>query len=132
MPGRDRRELAAIFAGGVIGALGRVGLLQVGLPVAPAWPWATFAVNILGAFLLGYVTTRLQERLPLSAYRRPLLGTGFCGALTTFSTVQVELLKMLDVHRYGLAAGYATASVVLGYASVQLATSFARRVRTVA
>ena len=132
MPGRDGRELAAIFAGGVIGALARVGLLQVGLPVAPAWPWATFAVNILGAFLLGYFTTRLQERLPLSAYRRPLLGTGFCGALTTFSTVQVELLKMLDVHRYGLAAGYATASMVLGYASVQLATSFARRVRTVA
>jgi CrcB protein len=132
MPGRDRRELAAIFAGGVIGALARVGLLQVGLPVAPAWPWATFAVNILGSFLLGYFTTRLQERLPLSAYRRPLLGTGFCGALTTFSTVQVELLKMLDVHRYGLAAGYVAASVVFGYAGVQVATSAARRVRTVA
>jgi CrcB protein len=132
MPGRDTRELAAIFAGGVTGALGRVGLLQVGLASAPAWPWPTFAVNILGAFLLGYFTTRLQERLPLSAYRRPLLGTGFCGALTTFSTVQVELLKMLDVHRYALAAGYATASGVLGYASVQLATAFARRVRTVA
>src|SRR6201995_2507266 len=132
MTGRDRRELAAIFVGGVVGAVGRVGLLQVGLPVAPAWPWATFAVNILGAFLLGYFTTRLQERLPLSAYRRPLLGTGFCGALTTFSTVQVELLKMLDAHRYGLAAGYATASVVLGYGSVQLATAVARRVRAVA
>jgi CrcB protein len=109
-----------------------VAVLQIGIPNASAWPWATFAVNILGAFLLGYFTTRLQERLPLSAYRRPLLGTGFCGALTTFSTVQVELLKMLDVHRYGLAAGYATASVVLGYASVQLATAVARRVRTVA
>jgi CrcB protein len=132
MPGRDRRELAAIFVGGVIGALARVGLLQVGLAAAPSWPWATFAANILGAFLLGYFTTRLQERLPLSAYRRPLLGTGFCGALTTFSTVQVELLKMLDVHRYALAAGYATVSAVCGYASVQLATAFARRVRTVA
>jgi CrcB protein len=132
MPERDRRELAAIFAGGVIGALARVGLLQVGLASAPSWPWATFAANILGAFLLGYFTTRLQERLPLSAYRRPLLGTGFCGALTTFSTVQVELLKMLDVHRYALAAGYVTASVILGYASLQLATAVARRVRTVA
>jgi len=132
VPGRDVRELAAIFAGGTIGALARVGLLQVGLASAPSWPWATFAANILGAFLLGYFTTRLQERLPLSAYRRPLLGTGFCGALTTFSTVQVEILKMLDVHRYVLSVGYATASAVLGYASVQLATAFARRVRTVA
>jgi CrcB protein len=132
VPRRDVRELAAIFAGGVIGALARVGVLQIGLGSAPSWPWATFAVNIFGAFLLGYFTTRLQERLPMSAYRRPLLGTGLCGALTTFSTVQVELLRMLDVHRYALAVSYATASVILGYASVQLATAFARRVRTLA
>ena len=55
----DGRELAAIFAGGVIGALARVGLIQVGLAGAPSWPWATFTANILGAFLLGYFTTRL-------------------------------------------------------------------------
>jgi hypothetical protein len=42
------------------------------------------------AFLLGYFTTRLLERLPLSSYRRPLLGTGLRGGLTTFSTMQVE------------------------------------------
>src|SRR5215475_4780048 len=112
----DRRELAAIFAGGMLGALARVALAETSLPSAPDhWPWPTFIANIAGAFALGYFSTRLQERLPLSAYRRPLLGTGFCGAFTTFSTVQVELLKMLDVHRYGRAAAYATTSVVLGY-----------------
>jgi CrcB protein len=63
-------------------------------------------VNIAGCLILGYVTTRLQERLPLSLYRRPLLGTGFCGALTTFSTFQIELLKMIDHHRWETAAGY--------------------------
>lgn len=110
----------------------RVALLQTGAGTAPGWPWITFAVNVLGAFLLGYFVTRLQERLPLSAYRRPLLGTGFCGAFTTFSTMQVELLKMLDAGRYGLAAGYAAASLVLGYASIHLGTAFARRTRTVA
>jgi CrcB-like protein, Camphor Resistance (CrcB) len=55
--------------------------------------------------------SRLQERLPLSAYRRPLVGTGFCGAFTTFSTMQLELVEMLDAHRYGLAVAYATSSV---------------------
>jgi CrcB protein len=88
-------------------------------------------VNLAGAFVLGYLATRLQERLPLSAYRRPLLGTGFCGALTTFSTLQLELLRMLDAHRYGLAAGYAAASLVLGYVAVHVATALVRRVRVV-
>ena len=55
--------------------------------------------------------TRLQERLPLSSYRRPLLGTGLCGGLSTFSTMQVEILKMLSAHAWGLAAGYAAASM---------------------
>ena len=130
--GRDRRELVAIFAGGVVGALLRVALLQAHAGAAHGWPWVTFGVNILGSFLLGYFATRLQERLPLSAYRRPLLGTGFCGAFTTFSTMQVELLTMLDAHRYGLAVAYAASSVILGYGSVHLATLYVRRARTIA
>ncbi|MGZ6645127.1 MAG: fluoride efflux transporter CrcB, partial [Solirubrobacteraceae bacterium] len=106
----DRREHAAIFAGGVLGALARLGLVEA-LPSTPGeWPWATFVANVVGALALGYFTTRLQERLPLSAYRRPFLGTGLCGALTTFSTLQLELLQMLDHGNGGLAAGYALAS----------------------
>jgi hypothetical protein len=70
----DRRELAAIFAGGFIGAVARAGLVEAFPPDPGRWPWATFVANIAGAALLGYVSTRLQERLPLSSYRRPLLG----------------------------------------------------------
>ena len=88
-------------------------------------------MNVVGAFLLGYFATRLQERLPLSAYRRPLLGTGFCGALTTFSTMRLELLRMLDAQRYGLAAGYAATSLALGYLAVHVATALVRRVKVV-
>ena len=129
MPRIDLRELAAIFAGGFVGAIVRVAVAKTLTPGAPAWPWATFAVNIGGSFLLGYFATRLQERLPLSAYRRPFLGTGICGALTTFSTLQIELLKMIDAGRYGLAAGYASASIVAGFLAVAAATALVRRVR---
>jgi CrcB protein len=125
----DGRELAAIFLGGVLGALGRLGLVEALPPRPGAWPWATFAVNVAGAFALGYLTTRLQERLPLSAYRRPFLGTGVCGALTTFSTMQLELLDMLDDGAGGLAAGYAAASLAAGFLAVAAATNLVRHAR---
>jgi fluoride exporter len=128
----DRRELAAIFAGGFLGAVARAELAEALPHDSGQWPWATFVVNVAGAFLLGYFVTRLQERLPLSAYRRPLLGTGLCGALTTFSTMQVELLRMLDDDRIALALSYAAGSVVAGFAAVALATNLVRRARLTA
>lgn len=129
MFGHDNRELAAVFAGGAVGAAARAGLESLMAPDPSRWPWPTFTVNIVGAFLLGYFTTRLLERLPLSSYRRPLLGTGLCGGLTTFSTLQVETLRMLQHSHYGLAAAYTTASIAAGLIVVHLATALVRRVR---
>lgn len=129
MLGHDYRELAAVFAGGALGGLIRAGLNTVAAPDPGGWPWATFAVNIVGAFLLGYLTTRLLERLPTSSYRRPMLGTGLCGGLTTFSTMQVETLGMLEAGRYGLAAGYTGTSIALGLLAAYLATAIVRRAR---
>jgi fluoride exporter len=124
---RDYRELAAVFVGGALGTLARTAVSLL-LTADPArWPWPTFVVNIVGALMLGYFTTRLLERLPLSSYRRPLLGTGVCGGLTTFSTMQVETLRMIEHHHYGLALGYTGASVILGLLAVHLASGLVRR-----
>ncbi len=125
----DGGELAAVFAGGFVGTILRAGVADW-LPAGTGrWPWATFIVNIAGAFLLGYFTTRLQERLPPSSYRRPLLGSGLCGGLTTFSTMQVELLGMLDRDRLPLALGYSVASITAGFLAVWVATNLVRRAR---
>lgn len=119
----DRGELGAIFLGGAIGALARVGLAEA-LPVEGAeWPWATFLVNVAGTALLGYWFTTL----PRASYRRPLLTTGFCGALTTFSTVQLELLEMIDAGRLALALLYVAASVFAGLLGAQAGTAAGRR-----
>ncbi|WP_313675486.1 fluoride efflux transporter CrcB [Mycolicibacterium sp.] len=128
MFGHDNRELGAVFVGGAIGTAVRAALATLTAPPPGHWPWATFTVNIVGAFILGFVTTRLLERLPLSAYRRPLLGTGLCGGLTTFSTMQVETVQMIERHHYGLAAGYTVVSVLAGFVAVYAATALARRV----
>jgi len=121
-PARDVRELAAIFAGGMLGALARVGLAQ-GFPhAAGAWPWTTFGVNLAGACLLGWTVTRL----PAASYARPFVGIGVCGALTTFATLQLELLRMLDGGRWALALAYAAASLVGGIAAVRLGVGLGR------
>jgi CrcB protein len=123
----DRRELAAVFAGGFIGTIARAELAEALPCTTGQWPWATFAVNILGALMLGHFATRLQERLPVSAYRRPFLGTGVCGGLTTFSTMQVELLRILDAGDVVLAVAYGGVSILAGFTGVALATNLVRR-----
>lgn len=125
---RARLQIA-VFAGGVIGALARAGLADAIAFRGDGWPWATFVANVAGTAALGYFTTRLQERLPPSTYRRPLLGTGFCGALTTFSTFQVELIRLARHGHAGLAVAYFAASVAGGLSLMYVATAFTRRVR---
>lgn len=127
MTRHDGRELAAVFVGGALGTLARAGLVVLAAPQPGQWPWPTFIVNIVGAFLLGYFTTRLLERLPVSSYRRPLLGTGVCGGLTTFSTMQVETVTMLEHGNWALAAGYTAASIAAGLLAVAIATAMVRR-----
>ena len=112
----DRRELLAILAGGFVGALARAELGVAIADHAGSWPWATLVVNVAAAIALGAVAARWAS----GEVPRALLGTGFCGALTTFSTMQVELLAMLDRGRLGLAAAYATVSVVAGLIGVCL------------
>jgi fluoride exporter len=119
----DRRELGAIFLGGALGALLRAGLAEAFPVSGGGWPWATFLVNVVGAALLGYWFTTLSH----SSYRRPLLTTGFCGALTTFSTVQVELLEMIDAGRFALAIAYVALSIAVGLLAAQAGTVAGRR-----
>jgi fluoride exporter len=129
LSGVDSRELAAIFAGGCIGSIARAAMEQTVPASADSWPWATFTANIVGALALGYLITRLQERLAPSLYRRAFLGTGLCGALTTFSTLMVEVTKMADAGHWRLASGYGLASLACGLAAIFVSTKLVRRAR---
>jgi CrcB protein len=79
------------------------------------FPLATFLVNVTGAFGLGLVAVLLLERLAPTRYLRPLLGIGFFGApYTTFSTMAMEGVRLLDQGRPALAVGYWLATLLVG------------------
>lgn len=110
--------LAAVFAGGALGTLVRAALEEWFPHETGAWPWATLSVNLAGALLIGAIFG-LAPRLAARDERlQPFLATGLCGGLTTFATLQVELVRLVDDGDWGIAAGYAVVSVVAGGAAV--------------
>jgi len=109
-----RARILAILAGGTVGTLARAGLAEALPHTGAQWPWATFIANLAGALILGWLLTRLAERTAPSRYWRFLAGTGFCGALTTFSTFQVETFQFVRAGHLGLAVAYPAASIAAG------------------
>ncbi len=120
------RRLAAIYAGGVAGALLRVGLAQAFPPAPGAWPWPTFVANLAGALLLGYFYALTRDH-PEERLAHPFLATGICGTLTTFSTLQLELYELLGEGAIGLAAGYCAATLAAGYLLLRLGIALESR-----
>lgn len=112
----ERLRLGAILSGGAAGALARSGLAEALPHGGGAWPWSTFIANLLGALFLGWLLTRLVERIAPTTHWRPLLGTGFAGALTTFSTFQIEVFDLVRSGHAGLGVAYALTSVAAGMA----------------
>ncbi len=113
-------ELAAIFLGGFLGALLRAALTE-SLGTSPAqWPWPTFAVNLVAAGLLGYAIAWLRSHHPRTIRARAFLATGLCGALSTFSTVMIELIHLGERSGLALAVAYGAASVAGGFVAALL------------
>lgn len=119
------RKLGAIFLGGVAGALLRVGLSEAFPHAVDSWPWPTFAVNLVGAFLIGYFFTAFADHPPEKLHH-PFFATGICGTLTTFSTMQLELFRMVEQSEITLAVGYLLASLTFGYLTLRLGIAAAR------
>jgi CrcB protein len=110
--------MLAVFAGGCLGGWARYTITST-WPARPGrFPWSTFYVNVVGAFILGLVVA-IASRLS-SRFARPLLGTGFCGAFTTFSAVVVTT-DQLFVHRHQqIAIAYLATSALSGLVAAAL------------
>lgn len=118
--------LAMIALGGGLGSVARY-LLSEALPTpVGGFPWATFAINVSGCFVLGLLMIYMLEVWPPRRYLRPFLGVGFLGGYTTFSTFTVEILQRLHDRAWSLASAYALTSLVAGLVAVWCGLALAR------
>lgn len=100
-----------IAIGGGLGAVARVALGGwVTTWAYAAFPWGTFAVNVIGSTALGFLA-RAVRGPSASPEIRAFLTVGLCGGFTTFSTFDFETLTLLREGRYAMAALYSGGSV---------------------
>lgn len=100
---------------GAIGATARYGLgLMVGSFGSSVFPVATFLTNLIGSFLLGWLThTFLQKGKPSPQFVT-VIGTGMIGSFTTFSTFSVETIQLLEEGHVWIAIVYVFLSIIIG------------------
>ena len=110
-------EFLLVGVGGALGAILRylLGLL----PYQGSFPLKTWAINLVGSFLIGWLSAHLGRQAWFQG-NQLLLITGLCGGFTTFSTFSLENLKLLQAGHYSQALLYMASSLVLGLASVAL------------
>ena len=130
---REASRLAVIGVGGVLGALSRAGVsqifgqdrLELGDQSAN-FPWATLAINVTGAFLIGILAVDLIT--DNSSYRKPFLITGFLGGFTTFSALALEAVDLFDRGLWFTALVYLIVTVGAGLLAVNIGVRATRRV----
>ena len=88
-----------IFLAAMSGGLVRY-FISSQLPASPDFPWGTLLVNYLGIFCLVYLVKGYLAYKGTSKGLVLALGTGFCGGLTTFSSLMLDAVKLLDTGRY--------------------------------
>ncbi|MGW0702157.1 fluoride efflux transporter CrcB [Streptomyces sp. NPDC002867] len=119
--------LAAISAGGAVGASARYGATRLWPTAEGAFPWAVFWVNVLGCALIGVLMVLVSEG-GRSAHPlvRPFLGVGVLGGFTTFSTYALDFTELLEREEAGTALAYAGGTVAGALAAVWAAASVTR------
>jgi fluoride exporter len=118
--------VVAVAVGGALGTMVRYELALAEPVGSGHFPWATFTVNIVGSFVLGFAATALVETWRPSRILRPFVAVGFCGGLTTFSTWMVESVLLVRDDQAGLAVVYLVVSLAVGVLAVSVGMLLAR------
>ena len=127
-PRPDRALLVSVAVGGVVGSLGRYAV-GAALPHDPGvFPWATFVVNVTGAFAMGLLVAYLVDRPGAHRLARPFVGVGVLGGWTTFSALAVDAVQLGSAGREQVALVYLTATFLVGTLAVAAGSLLGQRV----
>jgi len=120
------KNILLVGAGGFAGSVLRY-LVALAIPFTTAgFPYATLAVNLLGSFLIGFVTELALSTTIVSPETRLLLTTGFCGGFTTFSTAMYETMGLARDGQALYAGMYVAGSIAGGIVCIFTGTSLAK------
>jgi fluoride exporter len=121
----------AIGFAGALGALARYGVSVAALRwLGDDFPYGTLCVNLVGCFLLGIIAELTMEDAGLAPQTRAILGTGFLGAFTTFSTFGVDTYRAMQAGAWGVAASNVAVNVVGGLVLVAAGVALAAAMRS--
>jgi fluoride exporter len=120
--------LCYVVLGGSLGSLARV-LITMGMErwLGPGYPWGTTVVNLLGAFVIGFIWSLFEARGGLPEGVRLFAIAGFLGAFTTFSALVFEAARLLSTERASAALLHLTLHNVLGLGCVFFGLWLGRR-----
>jgi CrcB protein len=121
-------KILAVALGGAFGATARYLVSVSPLhSLFEKFPFHTFLVNVIGSFLLGFCLILFTEKFTVSETLKLFVMVGFLGALTTFSTFELEIWSLLKNSYYGQAFLYLFLSVLAGFTGVILGIWLGRK-----
>lgn len=109
-----------IFLGGGLGSVLRFGVYKFMQHLGYSFVYGTFAVNIIGSLILGFLLGYSLKEIQLPGNLLLFLATGFCGGFTTFSTFSAENQEFLRSGDYLSFSLYALGSLILGIIAVSV------------
>jgi CrcB protein len=121
------QTMILVAVAGTIGVLSRYAVVVLMKPQPDQFPLSTFIVNIAGCFIIGVIHVISTEKEILNSVQRTALIIGFLGGLTTFSSLALETIRLIELNQLRTGISYLVLSLILGIGATFSGLTIARK-----